>query len=322
MKISVALCTYNGAKYIKEELESIFTQTIKIDEIIVCDDGSEDETLSIICQMSQLADIDIKIIKNSNNLGYRKNFEKAISLCDGDIIFLADQDDIWKLNKVQIVKDYFEENPSCNVVFSDADIIDGDGKEISSYSLLYASNLLQHIGLWNAGAKFEMLMLRNFSTGATMAIRKSYRSNIIPIESDNNSLLHDHQIAIKACADECLGVVFDKLIKYRIHGNNNCGLSWCPWFLEGKKSPNLMILFTSVIKIPEFLLTRNSSHIEFYKERYICTRSPFLYFKLLSFVSKYKFFYKSYWLWFLVCDCLYPFRRVMSKLTSFGNKKR
>lgn len=101
--ISVAMCTYNGASYIAEQIESILMQSHLPDEIVICDDGSVDETVSIIENYKSGTDLIFKIIKNEQRLGFVKNFEKAISSCQGDIIFLADQDDIWHFNKIDTV---------------------------------------------------------------------------------------------------------------------------------------------------------------------------------------------------------------------------
>ena len=110
MKISVALCTYNGETFIDQQINSILNQTLKVDEIVVCDDISKDNTIKIIQEYSlKFPDI-FKIYINESNIGSVKNFEKAISLCTGEIIFLSDQDDVWELNKVFIFKDYFENN--------------------------------------------------------------------------------------------------------------------------------------------------------------------------------------------------------------------
>ncbi len=100
MKTSVAMCTYNGESYLDEQLQSILEQTEPIDEIVICDDGSIDKTLSIIEKFIK-AGTPIRLILNQKNLGYTRNFEKAICLCSGDIIFLADQDDIWMPEKVK-----------------------------------------------------------------------------------------------------------------------------------------------------------------------------------------------------------------------------
>ena len=107
MKLSVALCTYNGEKYIKEQLESILNQTVAIDEIIICDDRSNDKTTAIIEQFQAEYPDKISLHKNHANLGSTKNFEKSISICTGDYIFLSDQDDIWKANKVEKIIQYF-----------------------------------------------------------------------------------------------------------------------------------------------------------------------------------------------------------------------
>ncbi|MDO9153719.1 MAG: glycosyltransferase [Paludibacter sp.] len=84
--ISVALCTYNGEKFIEEQLNSILNQTLPVEEIVICDDGSTDNTLNIINLFEQ-NNRNIKVFRNKNNLGTIKNFEKAISLTSGDIIF-------------------------------------------------------------------------------------------------------------------------------------------------------------------------------------------------------------------------------------------
>jgi len=101
MKISVAMCTFNGAKFLKEQIDSILNQTLKVDEIIICDDGSADDTLSIVTSYHNLYPNLFKFFKNENNLRSNKNFEKAITICDGDFIFLADQDDVWNESKVE-----------------------------------------------------------------------------------------------------------------------------------------------------------------------------------------------------------------------------
>ena len=90
MKISVAMCTYNGDKYIEEQLNSIQKQTKKIDEIIICDDGSKDNTVEICERLLSKSNIEYKININKENLGFARNFYQAIRLCSGDIIFFCD----------------------------------------------------------------------------------------------------------------------------------------------------------------------------------------------------------------------------------------
>lgn len=118
MKVSVAMCTYNGEKYIEEQLNSILHQT-KIDEIIICDDGSKDKTLEICNEILKSSNVEYTL-KLNKNLGFAKNFYQAITLCSGDIIFFCDQDDIWKENKIDLMCQVFNNDPDTLLVFSNA----------------------------------------------------------------------------------------------------------------------------------------------------------------------------------------------------------
>jgi glycosyltransferase involved in cell wall biosynthesis len=99
--VSVVLCTYNGAKYIREQMDSIIEQTYTNTEIVIVDDGSTDETIAIL-QDYQKKDSRIAIYQNENNLGYNRNFEKAVQLANGKYIAISDQDDIWDHHKIEI----------------------------------------------------------------------------------------------------------------------------------------------------------------------------------------------------------------------------
>ena len=112
MTTSVAMCTYNGAQFIEEQLRSILDQTFHVEEVVVCDDRSVDETVAIIERVAKETSIPIHIHINETNLGCARNFEKAISLCNGDVIFLSDQDDIWMPNKVETIVNWFKANPT------------------------------------------------------------------------------------------------------------------------------------------------------------------------------------------------------------------
>jgi glycosyltransferase involved in cell wall biosynthesis len=107
--ISIALCTYNGEKYLIEQLDTLVNQTYPKLEIIVVDDCSSDKTITILNDYLSKFPF-IKLYQNEQNLGYIKNFEKAISLCNGELIALADQDDVWDLNKLTIMAEAINEN--------------------------------------------------------------------------------------------------------------------------------------------------------------------------------------------------------------------
>lgn len=104
MKVSLVMAVYNGEKYLIEQLDSIRKQTYLIDEVILIDDVSTDNSYELIHQyIDGYKLINWKLIKNENNLGYRKNFKKGLEIVDGDIIFLSDQDDRWHLNKIEVM---------------------------------------------------------------------------------------------------------------------------------------------------------------------------------------------------------------------------
>ncbi|MBG0792635.1 glycosyltransferase [Methylocystis sp. H62] len=104
MKISIAMATFNGANYVRHQLESFTRQTRLPDELIICDDCSTDETTTIISKFAKAAPFNVTLIKNEANLGYNKNFPKAISECSGDLIFISDQDDIWLPEKISYME--------------------------------------------------------------------------------------------------------------------------------------------------------------------------------------------------------------------------
>lgn len=145
MKISVALATYNGAKYIVEQIESILYQTQAVDEVIICDDCSQDRTVHIIRDFIVQHELNCtwKLFVNEQNLGYCENFKKAIYLCTGDIVFFCDQDDIWVKNRVEVMAAAIHDKPDIAVLtsqmlwFSDEE---GE-KRLLQRSLTSAANL-------------------------------------------------------------------------------------------------------------------------------------------------------------------------------------
>lgn len=124
MFISVAIATFNGERFIEEQLNSILKQTRLPDEIIICDDCSSDSTVEIIKRIELTTNIYIKIIENQINLGYTNNFLKAISLTKGDLIFISDQDDVWFDNKIAKVCDLANKYSNKHVFINDTYFVD------------------------------------------------------------------------------------------------------------------------------------------------------------------------------------------------------
>lgn len=125
--ISIAIATYNGEKYLKEQLDSIYAQTYKNIEVVVTDDCSTDKTVEILDKYAKTHGL--KYFVNEKNLGFVKNFEKAMTLCKGKFVALADQDDIWEKNKIQILYGHIGDSL---LIHSDASLIDAEGEIINT----------------------------------------------------------------------------------------------------------------------------------------------------------------------------------------------
>lgn len=227
MKLSVALCTYNGEKYLREQLDSIAAQLLPIDEVIACDDGSTDGTVSILREYADRRILPIRVIENKRQLGVTANFEEAILACTGDIIFCSDQDDIWMTDKTKVVNDYFKVHPDIDFIFSDAQIIDANGALISENTFFDAFGMNGLKKVWDANLKFEIFNIGNRAAGCTAAFRKNLTDYAIPFVGNVN-MLHDEQLAVAAIKKGTAGAIFQSLVKYRQHGKNSCGfpLDW------------------------------------------------------------------------------------------------
>lgn len=216
MKVSVALCTYNGEKYIKQQLESIINQTLVPDEIVICDDCSKDSTVSMVNDMLSSWGGRLIVKVNEENLGFVKNFEQAISLCTGDIIFLSDQDDVWDLSKIEIISRVFEEDKDAVMVFHDAEVVDQNLKTINpSFWNILEFNYMDFLK-----NDYRHLEVGNVVQGSASAIRKELVDYAKPIPP---MAWHDEWLALCAISLGKLIPIPQKLLKYRQTGHNALG---------------------------------------------------------------------------------------------------
>lgn len=224
-KISVALCTYNGAKFLSEQLESIKNQTRLPDEIVVGDDCSSDKTVEIIEDFARTVPFPVELKINEKNLGSTKNFEQTISRCGGDLIFLSDQDDIWLAEKIAVIEKEFKNNSNLGMVFSDAELIDENSNLLGSnlWDFTITKNELRDI---KTDKSFEILLRRNVLTGATMAFRANLREKFMPILQDVPGLIHDGWIALFCAIYNDITFIKKPLVQYRQHGNQQIGVDW------------------------------------------------------------------------------------------------
>ncbi len=225
MKISIALCTYNGAKFLAEQLESFLQQTRLPDELVVCDDCSTDGTLPILQDFARRSPFPVHIHSNENNLGSTKNFEKAICLCQGDIIFLADQDDVWLPEKIQLSEAEFLQDANVGMVFCNGEVVDENlkSKNITSWDLrdLKGANLKK----FRSGNTFGILREGNVVSGCMMAFRAEFRNLLLPIPTDLPDVIHDYWIALLlSLVSRSVALPSKPLVKYRQHSNQQLGL--------------------------------------------------------------------------------------------------
>jgi glycosyltransferase involved in cell wall biosynthesis len=196
---SVVLAACQGERFIGEQLASIVAQLAPDDEIVVCDDASTDATVNVI---RQLQDPRIRVFTNPVRLGYIRNFERAVGIAKGDLIFFSDQDDVWLPNKVSTMDVALRQKPC---VASDAIVVD------EQLSVLHESFFA-----WRGTRSFSPLeiFMKPAVIGATLACRRSYLRTLLPFPPN---VPHDFWLTLNAACDDSLAIVREPLILYRRH---------------------------------------------------------------------------------------------------------
>lgn len=202
--ISVALCTYNGEKYLQQQLESILSQTYKNLEVIVVDDKSVDKTEDIIYQYMK-TDKRIKFYSNAHNLGFNKNFEKAISLSTGDYIAISDQDDLWELNKIE---DLYKNIKNNWLIFSNSALIDSRGEPLGEF-------LMKQVDLKQMD--FRNFLFSNYTTGHTSMIHRDFLKFYLPIPNEG---FYDWWMGFIAAYHKKIIFYNEVLTKHRVHNDS------------------------------------------------------------------------------------------------------
>ena len=221
-KFSIAMCTYNGARFVGAQLESIAAQTRLPDELIVCDDGSDDRTIEILQSFAARAHFPIRVEINSQRLGLVKNFEKAIGLCNGDLIALSDQDDVWLPEKLARIEAEFARSLNVGLVFTDAEII--DERSDRTGRRLWEQIGFDHVERETiaAGKGLPDLIRGATVTGATLAFRAKYVRLAVPIP-ENLPVIHDAWIALILSCVSQIAVIEQPLMLYRQHRDQEVG---------------------------------------------------------------------------------------------------
>lgn len=226
-RISVALGTHNGAAYLGEQLASILGQTRPVDEIVLSDDASRDDTVALAERLiaahraSRGAAPGLVVLRNESPLGVTANFEQALAAASGDLIALCDQDDVWRADRIERALAALADRPGAELVASDARLVDGDGAPIGL-------RLFETLGIDARTiarlerTPFDELLHRNLLTGATMLVARGLVERARPFPA---SWVHDEWLAIVAASGGGIAVVADELVDYRQHGSNQIGVT-------------------------------------------------------------------------------------------------
>lgn len=218
---SVALCTYNGEKYLPEQLESIASQTLLPREIVIHDDGSTDGTVEIAREFARSIPAQVRIHVNDVNQGSAVNFEAAIKRCTGSFIALSDQDDVWHPLKLERLERTFAQFPDAGVVFSDGWLIDSASESIEGSLWERIGFCGADIGFVNSSRSYQFLARRSVVTGAALAVRREFVDIVVPIP---RGWVHDRWIALLLSVVAEVVALPERLIGYRLHSEQQIGV--------------------------------------------------------------------------------------------------
>jgi Glycosyl transferase family 2 len=227
MRLSIAMATWNGARYLREQLDSFRGQIRLPDEVVVCDDRSTDGTAAILEEFRRTAPFSVKVLINPKQMGFISNFEQAVKTCDGDVIFLSDQDDVWLPEKLAAHEAVYRSRPEVGMAFSDGKIVDSDLALLPLSLYEYVGATPKRLGRLAAGSGLELFIRKPMAYGCALSIRSDLRPLILPIPPH---WIHDvwFQTVISVLAE--IQPISKPLILYRRHNAQAVGVS-----IKGKR---------------------------------------------------------------------------------------
>lgn len=260
--ISIALASYNGSKYIREQLDSILRQTYQNFELVICDDCSTDNTWHILQEYAQ-KDTRVKIYANEANIGFKKNFEKAISKCNGEYIAMSDQDDIWTNNHLEILLNNLGEY---SISGGNAILVDKEGRSLNTK----LNEVDKFLFFQSDKFLYRILFISDPIQGASMLMHKTFVQNCLPIP--DGVVYHDAWFAACACFEHGINYTFDIINHYRQHDNNvtfSAHNKQTKGFFQG-----IVTRFKNTIK---WLRTDRFNYVKYLKEKYGLNNEDFKY---------------------------------------------
>ncbi len=210
--VDILLAVYNGGKFLKKQLDSIFAQTYRDFLLIVCDDGSTDDSRQLLEEYQKRFVGQMQVIYNDKNLGAKNNFFKLLSLSKAEYIMFCDQDDIWDKNKVEKTLDFFRKNEDSGVllVHTDMRVIDeNDVQTAESFNKLQSIDPYQN--------SLNKLLVQNTVTGCTVMINRALADIVLQPRCDT---LHDWWLAVTAAAFGKIAYLPEATMGYRRHSQN------------------------------------------------------------------------------------------------------
>lgn len=217
-KVDILLATYNGEKYLKEQIESILNQTYQNIQIIISDDCSQDSTREILKQYEK--NEKIKIFYQEKNLGYVKNFEFLLKQIENEIYMLSDQDDVWKKEKVEKTVEKLK-NENLDLVFGDLEVVD---ENLNTICPSYNKYMHLNKKIKKYIKDYRLQYMYNCMTGCTMASKKEWIDKILPLPINSKYMIHDYWIGLIIALNGKIGYLEKPYILYRQHGNNQVGI--------------------------------------------------------------------------------------------------
>jgi len=252
-KIDILLATNNGEKYLKEQIDSILSQTHSNFRLVISDDCSKDSTKDILKEYEK-KDNRIEVYYQENNLGYVKNFEFLLTKVENEVYALSDQDDVWNIDKIE--KTYKEmKDTDADLIFTDLEVVDEKLKTIVPSFNDYMS-FSRKIKKYKDS--YKMQYLYNCITGCTLMSKKKFIEKILPIPTTSKYVIHDTWIGLIVALSGKVSYLDEKTIKYRQHGSNQVGIEKISHKLE--KTQDVRNLFIDV-KLQLFKTYVNNENI-------------------------------------------------------------
>lgn len=218
--ISVVMCTYNGERYLPEQLQSIAEQTRQPAELVASDDGSTDQTIEILTKFSERASFPVRIVRNCSRLGSSSNFDQAIRLARGELIALCDQDDRWVPQKLEVLSDILANRPKAGGIFSDACLIDCNSRPLAGRLFAKSKFTLARQKTFRADP-IAILLRHCLVCGATLMLRATLARSMPAIPK---SWVHDAWLAWMIALNSTLEFTEEPLIDYRVHNSQQIGI--------------------------------------------------------------------------------------------------